>query len=217
MSSLPDRHALPERCRCFLDGLRDLLPSDALPVLRTRRLVLRAPRLADAPVLSALLTPAIAHNLASWPAPMSPEEAALKILGLQQDTDARRAAGYAILREDRPIGWLHAAGPLWEDEPDLALLTYWIAEGHQGQGLLPEALAAALPALARHLVAGGFRRIGAAARPENAPSFRVMERAGLDVEPPPRPYRWRAHGLTIEVRRREAPIGRFLARAAEAA
>jgi ribosomal-protein-alanine N-acetyltransferase len=82
-------------------------------------------------------------------------------------------------------------------------LGYSLGRVAQGQGLMTEALRAAVPAAFEDL---GLHRIMANYRPENGRSAKVLSRLGFEIEGYARDYlyidgAWRDHVLTARVRR----------------
>lgn len=150
--------------------------SELLPVIETERLTLRALELSDAGDMAANMTPAVTAWLASWPSPMSREEALARI---QRSRAAIRAGGYAyyalIRRADgRMIGGF--GGGLVPEDRGRMEISYHLAEDCHGQGLMREATSAAVPMLWRLLPA---QVMEAGAQLGNEASFKVMRAMGM--------------------------------------
>jgi [ribosomal protein S5]-alanine N-acetyltransferase len=176
-----------------------------LPELHTERLLLRGsdPALADAVATYYLRN---RNNHAPWNPPMP--EALFTLQGQQERLFAAaeaEAAGLQIgwwfsLRDDpaRVIGHTRfsqiARSPFCN-----AMLGYAIDSAHEGEGLMREALVAALADVFGPRVA--LHRVQANARPENTRSLRLLARLGFAVEGVAKEYlfidgAWRDHVLT---------------------
>lgn len=145
------------------------------PVL-TPRLRLRCPAEADAPVVSALVSGATSLRLASWPHPFTPAMARERIAGLRDAAFAGRSVPLVMERrtDGALVGWF--ASSLAAENDEIALLTYWLGEAFQGEGLMREAAPAAL-ALAVALLP--VTRIRAAVQADNPASLAVIGILGL--------------------------------------
>ena len=143
------------------------------PVVETRRLVLRAPRLQDAPRLAALANDIdVARMTLRMPHPYALADAEGFINSIQGQ-DPRRGATFLIEHEDLgPVGVIG----LFEDADPAPETGYWIGRPFWGRGFATEALDGALVWAGRHwkrraLVAGHFT--------DNPASGRVLEKAGF--------------------------------------
>jgi RimJ/RimL family protein N-acetyltransferase len=163
-----------------------------IPVLETKRLVLRAPRLADAKAMAALVNDRrIAENVARIPFPYRVADAEHFIAG------ANRPDGEAVfliaLRDGTMIG---TCGIINEDPaPELG---YWLGVDFWNQGYATEAMHAvidyAFTDLAHDALQAGSRVTNPAAR-------RVLEKCG---------FQWTGVGLyRIKAINSSAPIDRF--------
>ena len=164
----------------------------SIPVLETKRLALRAPRLADAKLVAALANDRrIAENTARIPHPYRLTDAQGFIAG------ANKAAGEAVfiitLRDATVIG---ACGVVLQDEtPELG---YWLGVEHWGKGYATEALHAVIDYAFADL---GHEALQAGARVTNPASRRVLEKCG---------FQWTGVGLyRISAIKSSAPIDRF--------
>lgn len=164
----------------------------SIPVLETRRLALRAPRLEDAKMVAALANDRrIAENTARIPHPYKVADAEGFISG------ANRSGGEAVflvtLRDKTVIG---ACGIMFHEEsPELG---YWLGVPHWGKGYATEALHALIDYAFTDL---GHDALQAGARVTNPASRRVLEKCG---------FQWTGVGLyRIRAIRSSAPIDRF--------
>ena len=95
----------------------------------------------------------------------------------------------------------------------MAVLGYWMAKAHAGQGHLSSALSVLIPAAFSSLK---LRRIEAACLPDNTASLRVLEKAGFAQEGTAREYLsingvWRDHLLFARIREDKTIPVRFSA------
>ena len=164
----------------------------SIPVLETKRLSLRAPRLEDAKTVAMLANDRrIAENTARIPHPYRVSDAEGFIGG------ANKGDGEAVflvtLRDETVIG---ACGIVTAEQPPE--LGYWLGVDYWGKGYATEALHAvidyAFTDLAHELVQAG-------ARVTNPASRRVLEKCG---------FQWTGVGLyRIRAINSSAPIDRF--------
>jgi RimJ/RimL family protein N-acetyltransferase len=140
------------------------------PVLKTRRLLLRAPRPDDAATLVALLGDRrIAENTARIPHPYTRDDAEAFIATIERGSEP----GFLVtLAGGQIIGGCGIA-TLRAEGPEIG---YWIGIEHWGQGYATEA--------ARAIIDHAFRDIGcpellAGARVSNPASRRVLEKCGF--------------------------------------
>ncbi|MDP2412016.1 MAG: GNAT family N-acetyltransferase [Pseudolabrys sp.] len=171
---------------------RETFREGSIPVLETKRLILRAPRLEDTKPVAALANDRrIADNTARIPHPYKASDAEGFITG------ANKADGEAVflitLRDDTVIG---ACGIVpQEPTPELG---YWLGVPHWGQGYATEALHAAIDYAFTDL---GHDALQAGARVTNPASRRVLEKCG---------FQWTGVGLyRIRAINSSAPIDRF--------
>lgn len=163
----------------------------SIPVLETKRLALRAPRLEDAKSVAALANDRrIAENTARIPHPYRMTDAEGFISGANK-------AGHAVflitLRDGTIVG---ACGIVSEDEtPELG---YWLGVPYWGNGYATEALHAVVDYAFTDL---GHEALQAGARVTNPASRRVLEKCG---------FQWTGVGLyRIRAINSSAPIDRF--------
>lgn len=138
-------------------------------VLKTTRLVLRAPRRADVKAFAGLANDRrIAANTARLPHPYSIDDAEQFVAGVdRQDGEAV----FAVLRDDTLIG---ACGlDLREDGPEIG---YWLGVPYWGQGYATEAVRALVDHAFGEL---GHEALQAGARVSNPASRRVLEKCGF--------------------------------------
>ena len=164
----------------------------SIPVLETKRLAMRAPRLEDAKTVATLANDRrIAENTARIPHPYKVSDAE-KFIGT-----ANRAGGEAVflitLRDGAVMG---ACGVVLQDEtPELG---YWLGVPYWGQGYATEALHAVIDYTFTDL---NHAALQAGARVTNPASRRVLEKCG---------FQWTGVGLyRISSIKSSAPIDRF--------
>jgi RimJ/RimL family protein N-acetyltransferase len=171
---------------------REQIRERSIPVLETKRLALRAPRLEDAKTVATLANDRrIAENTARIPHPYRLSDAEGFISG------ANKAGGEAVflitLRDKTVIG---ACGLSMQDEtPELG---YWLGVPHWGNGYATEALHAVIDYAFTDLA---HKALQAGARVTNPASRRVLEKCG---------FQWTGVGLyRIASIKSSAPIDRF--------
>ncbi len=169
---------------CFREG--------SIPVLETKRLALRAPRLEDAKTVAMLANDRrIAENTARIPHPYKHTDAESFI------NRANKADGEAVflitLRDDTIVG---ACGVATQAEaPEIG---YWLGAPYWGKGYATEALHAVIDYAFTDL---GHEALQAGARVTNPASRRVLEKCG---------FQWTGVGLyRIRAINSSAPIDRF--------
>ena len=171
---------------------REQFRERSIPVLETKRLALRAPRLEDAKTVAALANDRrIAENTARIPHPYKVKDAE-GFIGT-----ANKAGGEAVflitLRDKTVIG---ACGLVPQDPaPELG---YWLGVPYWGKGYATEALHAVID-----YAFGDFEHdaLQAGARVTNPASRRVLEKCG---------FQWTGVGLyRIRAINSSAPIDRF--------
>jgi RimJ/RimL family protein N-acetyltransferase len=176
--------------------LLEEIPSESfreasIPVLETKRLALRAPRLEDAKTVAALANDRrIAENTARIPHPYKVTDAEGFITG------ANKAAGEAVFLITRDETVVGACGIVLQDEtPELG---YWLGVPHWGKGYATEAVHAVIDYAFADL---GHDSLSAGARVTNPASRRVLEKCG---------FQWTGVGLyRIRAIHSSAPIDRF--------
>ncbi len=171
---------------------RETFHEGSIPVLETKRLALRAPRLGDAKTVATLANDRrIAENTARIPHPYKTADAESFIAG------ANQAGGEAVflitLRDGTIIG---ACGVLQQEAaPELG---YWLGVEHWGKGYATEALHAVIDYAFTDLA---HESLQAGARVTNPASRRVLEKCG---------FQWTGVGLyRISSIKSSAPIDRF--------
>jgi RimJ/RimL family protein N-acetyltransferase len=178
--------------------LFEAIPGDSfreasIPVLETKRLVLRAPRLGDAKAVAALANDRrIAENTARIPHPYKKTDAE-NFIGAVNRKDGE--AVFLIAARDRTV--LGACGVSMSD-PAAPELGYWLGVPYWGQGFATEALHAVID-----YAFGEFEHAAlyAGARVTNPASRRVLEKCG---------FQWTGVGLyRITSIHSSAPIDRF--------
>jgi RimJ/RimL family protein N-acetyltransferase len=171
---------------------RETFREGSIPVLETKRLSLRAPRLEDAKTVAAIANDRrIAENTVRIPHPYQTSDAEDFITG------ANKAGGEATflitLRDETVIG---ACGIVVQEKtPELG---YWLGVPYWGKGYATEALHAAIDYAFTDLA---HEALQAGARVTNPASRRVLEKCG---------FQWTGVGLCrIRAIKSSAPIDRF--------
>ncbi|HEY1475270.1 MAG TPA: GNAT family N-acetyltransferase [Pseudolabrys sp.] len=171
---------------------RETFHEGSIPVLETKRLCLRAPRLEDAKTVATLANDRrIAENTARIPHPYKMSDAESFIAG------ANKAGGETVflimLRDETIIGACGIA-PL-DPTPELG---FWLGVPYWGQGYATEALHAVIDYAFADF---GHDALQAGARVTNPASRRVLEKCG---------FQWTGVGLyRINSIKSSAPIDRF--------
>ncbi|MGH6665678.1 MAG: GNAT family N-acetyltransferase [Pseudolabrys sp.] len=171
---------------------RETFHEGSIPVLETKRLAMRAPRLADAKTVAALASDRrIAENTARIPHPYKLSDAEGFITG------ANRPGGdtvFMITLRDGPI--VGACGiVMQEPTPELGI---WLGVPHWGKGYATEALHAVIDYAFADLA---HEALQAGARVTNPASRRLLEKCG---------FQWTGVGLyRINAIKSSAPIDRF--------
>jgi RimJ/RimL family protein N-acetyltransferase len=171
---------------------RETFNEACIPVLETKRLALRAPRLEDAKTVATLANDRrIAENVARIPHPYKVSDAEGFIAG------ANKAGSEAVflitLRDETVIG---ACGIMNQEQaPELG---YWLGVPYCGKGFATEALHAMIDYAFTDLA---HESLQAGARVTNPASRRVLEKCG---------FQWTGVGLyRIRAINSSAPIDRF--------
>lgn len=151
------------------------LPSP-LTLAETARLILRQPRIDDAPALSAMMTASVSRWLGAWPLPFTPKMAAERITHVLAAEAEGKALPLVVTRrsDDRVLGWI--ASSRQDGNADRATLGYWLGEVHHGQGYMREAAPAAL---ARTFAVLPVAAVEASTHPENLASLAVFRACGM--------------------------------------
>jgi RimJ/RimL family protein N-acetyltransferase len=171
-----------------------------IPVLETKRLALRAPRLEDAKTVAALVNDRrIAENVARIPHPYKKSDAESFIAGA--NTPGGEIVFLITLHDETIIG---ACGLTMQEklrdksQEQAPELGYWLGVKYWGQGYATEALHAVIDYAFTDL---GYPALTAAARVTNPKSRRVLEKCG---------FQWTGVGLCrIRAINSSAPIDRF--------
>ena len=163
-----------------------------IPVLETKRLAMRAPRLEDAKAIAALANDRrIAENVARIPHPYKEADATSFVSG------ANKSVGEAVflvtLCDETIIG---ACGIINQEEtPELG---YWLGVPYWGKGYATEAMHAVIDYAFTDLA---HEALQAGSRVTNPASRRVLEKCG---------FQWTGVGLyRIRAINSSAPIDRF--------
>jgi ribosomal-protein-alanine N-acetyltransferase len=146
--------------------------------LETERLLLRPYRLEDLDHLHAMFSDR--EHMRWYPEPF-PREGSLQ--WLERQIAGYESRGYALwIVEDRRTGaFLGTAGPslLTIEEVDEVEIGWHTRPGRKGEGIAPEAAAAARDWAFANL---DIDHLISLVRPENAPSRRVAEKIGMQVD-----------------------------------
>ena len=171
---------------------RETFREGSIPVLETKRLALRAPRLEDAKTVATLANDRrIAENTARIPHPYQVADAEGFIAGANK---AGAEAVFLITLRDKTV--IGACGiTMQEPLPDLG---YWLGVPYWGQGYATEALHAVIDYAFTDLA---HEALQAGCRVTNPASRRVLEKCG---------FQWTGVGLyRIRAIKSSAPIDRF--------
>jgi RimJ/RimL family protein N-acetyltransferase len=153
-----------------------LEPEAARSSIMTRRLLLRAPSIADLSALTRLVNdPVIARNTSSIRYPYAPIEGWRFIRASASNAGPQRFAHFLITLRGNPRQIVGAAGFDWRPghDPELG---YWIAAAHRRRGFAVEVTRALLR---RIFAASVVQQVQAWCRVENTASQRVLWRAGF--------------------------------------
>ena len=146
--------------------------------LETERLRLRPYRLQDLDDLHGMFSDP--EHMRWYPAPFDRETTRA---WLERQVEGYRTRGFALwIVEDRGTGaFLGTAGPsrLLVEEVDEVEIGWHTRPGRKGEGIAPEAAAAARDWAFAHLE---IDHLIALVRPENLPSGRVAEKVGMHVD-----------------------------------
>ena len=171
---------------------RETFREGSTPVLETKRLAMRAPRLEDAKTVATLASDRrIAENTARIPHPYKTSDAESFITGANKAGD--EAVFLITLRDKTVVG---ACGIMnHEETPELG---YWLGVPYWGKGYATEALHAVIDYAFTDLAHASLQ---AGARVTNPASRRVLEKCG---------FQWTGVGLyRIRAIKSSAPIDRF--------
>ena len=171
---------------------RETFREGSIPVLETKRLALRAPRLEDAKTVATLANDRrIAENTARIPHPYQVADAEGFIAGANK---AGAEAVFLITLRDKTV--IGACGiTMQEPLPDLG---YWLDVPYWGEGYATEALHAVIDYAFTDLA---HEALQAGCRVTNPASRRVLEKCG---------FQWTGVGLyRIRAIKSSAPIDRF--------
>lgn len=138
-------------------------------VLKTKRLVLRAPHPDDAKAIKSLINDRrIAENTARIPHPYALKDARTYI----DAVDSGREPGFLMTADGKVVGGC-GIGTLRNDGPEIG---YWIGVSHWGKGYATEAARALIDHAFGEL---GYTELMAGARVSNPASRRVLEKCGF--------------------------------------
>jgi RimJ/RimL family protein N-acetyltransferase len=172
---------------------RETFRERSIPVLETKRLALRAPRLKDAKTVAMLANDRrIAENTARIPHPykLSDAEGFIAL--------ANKSGSETVFLITLRDGTIAGACGLMSGEGDIPELGYWLGVPHWGKGYATEAVHAVIDYAFSDLE---YESLQAGARVTNPVSRRVLEKCG---------FQWTGVGLyRISAIKSSAPIDRF--------
>jgi len=144
----------------------------------TERIRLRCPRRNDAITVAGLLTPGISRWLASWPAPMTEQTAATRILKAREEIAESQALHFLVEhRADHAVmGWICVSRS--ETHSGVGNLSYWLNEAYHRYGYTTEASTAAVTVAFEWL---NLDSMEGGAQVDNVASFAVMQRLGMEL------------------------------------
>jgi RimJ/RimL family protein N-acetyltransferase len=162
-----------------------------VPVLETERLVLRAPRLADAKAIARLVSDRrVAENTTRIPHPYRIDDAEQFVASVNRQA---RESVFAIVLDGEVIGMCGV-----EPREVEAEVGYWLGVPYWGRGYATEAIRAVIDHAFGDL---GHEALQAGARVTNQASRRVLEKCG---------FQWSGVGLyRVRAIRSSAPFDRF--------
>jgi RimJ/RimL family protein N-acetyltransferase len=150
---------------------QDSVRNESIAVLKTERLVLRAPGPDDAKSITSLINDRrIAENTARIPHPYSLADAHAFLA--ETNRDARKRSFLIALNEGTVIGGC-GIDDMSGREPELG---YWIGVPYWGRGYVTEAARALIDHAFGQL---GYERLTSRARVSNPASRRVLEKCGF--------------------------------------
>jgi RimJ/RimL family protein N-acetyltransferase len=148
----------------------ETLPERRIPVLKTERLILRAPRIADAQAVAKLINDhRIAENLSRVPHPYALKDAETFIASVNRKDG--EVAFLVALRDGTIVGGC-GVGLLAGNDPEIG---YWYGVPFWGRGYATEAARALIDFAFNDL---GHERLEGGARVSNPASRRVLEKCG---------------------------------------
>ena len=150
-----------------------------IPIIETKRLVLRPLRQDDADALHPMYSDVEANTYGSRPASTSIEESRDRVAKALADT-AWRAWAITLKGDDTPLGTavIGTAASYEKRQGKVTEIGYILSRQYWGKGYVTEAVAA----LIDQLFAEGQRRVFADTDPDNAPSIAVLKRLGFTLE-----------------------------------
>jgi len=166
----------------------------SIPVLETKRLVLRAPRLEDMDQIAALANNRkIAEMTSTIPHPYSVKDAQAWLTTI---VVAEGGATFGIFLKETNV-FMGACGyaPREEATPEIG---YWIGEPYWNRGIATEAARAVID---HAFTEGGLTLLNSSCRVTNLASRRVLEKCG---------FQWTGAGLRrVRALNSSAPVDRF--------
>jgi ribosomal-protein-alanine N-acetyltransferase len=147
-----------------------------MSVLETARVRLRPLRVADAPAVSAMMTPNVSRWVATWPSPFSVEAATERLARAIASNEAGTAFSRIAERksDNAAMGWLGIA--VIDEAAQIGSMGYWLGEAYHGQGYLSEILR---PFVSGAITALRLKYLDAGAQVDNRASLAALRRLGM--------------------------------------
>lgn len=151
------------------------------PMMETERLLLRAPRNADATDVFAFCSDPASCQYADWYPHSDKGETRAYIAWLKKQARIRRETGYTWFVECKACRKVIATISVvaWDSSGSIATVGYTLSREYQHRGYATEMLEAVLRYL---FLERSVARVDAKVIPENEPSIRLLERVGMRQE-----------------------------------
>lgn len=151
------------------------------PMLETERLLLRAPKTADATDVFAFCADPASCEYADWYPHSDKSETRAYIAWLKKQARSRRETGYTWFVECKDCRKVIATISVvaWDPSGNIATVGYTLSREYQHMGYATEMLGAVLRYL---FLDRSVMRVDAKVMPENLPSIRLLERVGMRRE-----------------------------------
>lgn len=146
--------------------------------LKSKRIILRPPKLSDAPILEKYINDRLVSRYLRSVGYPYPKGGMIKwIKRVQRRIKNKKGYNFIIVFDEKPIGSVGLGEIDWQNKN--AKLGYWLARKFWGQGIMTEAVKLILDFGFRKLK---LHRIEADAFKENKKSQRVLEKSGFKIE-----------------------------------
>ncbi len=157
----------------------DLTRDDVFRI-ETKRLWLRWPRLSDAQTVIRLAgDQAVAEMTAKVPHPYPPDAADRFIFQARLANSEGAALTLAVTPKGKPNALIGVIAIVREEPNALPQIGYWLGKPHWGQGLMTEAVFAAIKAF---FALTGYDTLLASTQVANSASRRILEKCGFAFE-----------------------------------